>query len=83
MLVNRTIKTLMDLKRYKDAINELHYYQEMSNIDAAALMGIGVDALESLLARARRNLRTRLSGQTSPHIDAASGPPPGRANEEA
>lgn len=61
----------------------LHYYQEMSNIDAAALMGIGVDALESLLARARRNLRTRLSGQTSPHIDAASGLPPGRANEEA
>lgn len=61
----------------------LHYYQEMSNIDAAALMGIGVDALESLLARARRTLRTRLSGQTSPHIDAPPGPTPGRANEEA
>lgn len=40
----------------------LCYYQEMSNIDAAALMGITVDALESLLARARRNLRAELAG---------------------
>jgi len=40
----------------------LNYYQELSNVDAAALMGITVDALESLLARARRNLRTQLAG---------------------
>ncbi|CAG4911952.1 ECF RNA polymerase sigma factor SigW [Paraburkholderia gardini] len=40
----------------------LNYYQELSNIEAAALMGITVDALESLLARARRNLRTLLAG---------------------
>jgi RNA polymerase sigma-70 factor (ECF subfamily) len=40
----------------------LCYYQEMSNIDAAALMGVTVDALESLLARARRNLRAQLAG---------------------
>jgi RNA polymerase sigma factor (sigma-70 family) len=40
----------------------LTYYQEMSNIDAAALMDITVDALESLLARARRNLRAQLAG---------------------
>jgi RNA polymerase sigma-70 factor (ECF subfamily) len=39
----------------------LNYYQEMSNLDAAALMGITVDALESLLARARRNLRAQLA----------------------
>ncbi len=39
----------------------LNYYQELSNIDAAALMGITVDALESLLARARRNLRAQLA----------------------
>jgi RNA polymerase sigma factor (sigma-70 family) len=42
----------------------LNYYQELSNIDAAALMGISVDALESLLARARRNLRTLLTGSS-------------------
>ncbi|NIF80735.1 RNA polymerase sigma factor [Paraburkholderia sp. Cy-641] len=40
----------------------LTYHQEMSNLDAAALMGVSVDALESLLARARRNLRTQLAG---------------------
>jgi RNA polymerase sigma-70 factor (ECF subfamily) len=40
----------------------LSYYQEMSNTDAAALMGVTVDALESLLARARRNLRAQLAG---------------------
>ena len=40
----------------------LQYYQEMSNVDAANLMGITVDALESLLARARRNLRAQLAG---------------------
>lgn len=39
----------------------LQYYQELSNIDAAGLMGITVDALESLLSRARRNLRAQLA----------------------
>lgn len=39
----------------------LSYYQELSNTDAAALMGVTVDALESLLSRARRNLRTLLA----------------------
>ena len=38
----------------------LHHYQEMPQADAAALMGISVDALESLLSRARRSLRTQL-----------------------
>ncbi|WP_322040967.1 RNA polymerase sigma factor [Burkholderia diffusa] len=40
----------------------LQYYQDMSNVEAANLMGITVDALESLLARARRNLRAQLAG---------------------
>ncbi|RKP50896.1 RNA polymerase sigma factor [Trinickia fusca] len=39
----------------------LTYYQELSNIEAAGLMGISVDALESLLARARRGLRALLA----------------------
>ncbi|MFM0476904.1 RNA polymerase sigma factor [Paraburkholderia strydomiana] len=39
----------------------LTYYQEMSNTDAAALMGVTVDALESLLARARRSMRAQLA----------------------
>ncbi|MGV8918911.1 MAG: RNA polymerase sigma factor [Pseudomonas sp.] len=47
--------------RQREAI-VLQYYQELSNIEAAALMDISVDALESLLSRARRNLRSYLAG---------------------
>lgn len=42
----------------------LNYYQELSNLEAATSMGITVDALESLLARARRNLRAQLDGRS-------------------
>jgi len=45
--------------RQREAI-VLTYYQEMSNIEAAAAMEISVEALESLLARGRRSLRTIL-----------------------
>jgi len=38
----------------------LQYYQELSNSEAAMLMGVSVEALESLLSRARRTLRTQL-----------------------
>jgi len=39
----------------------LTYYQELSNAQAASLMGLSVDALESLLVRARRGVRARLA----------------------
>ena len=45
--------------RQREAI-VLQYYQELSNIEAAAAMEISVEALESLLARARRRLRRLL-----------------------
>lgn len=38
----------------------LSYYQDLSNADAASAMQISVDAVESLLARARRTLKERL-----------------------
>lgn len=46
--------------RQREAI-VLQYYQELSNTEAAALMQISVEALESLLSRARRNLRSYLA----------------------
>ena len=46
----------------------LQYYQELPNIEAAALMGISVEALESLLSRARRTLRGRLAGERGEHV---------------
>ncbi|TPJ44759.1 RNA polymerase sigma factor [Mesorhizobium sp. B2-5-4] len=47
--------------RQREAII-LVYYQEMSNIEAAATLEISVDALESLLSRGRRSLQTMLAG---------------------
>ena len=46
--------------RQREAV-VLQYYQGLSNVEAAALMDIHVEALESLLSRARRNLRARLT----------------------
>lgn len=53
----------------------LQYYQELSNAETADLMGVSVEALESLLVRARRNLRIALEdlarGQGGPDDRAA------------
>ena len=46
--------------RQREAIVLCHY-QELGNIEAAELMGISVEALESLLSRARRSLRATLA----------------------
>ena len=46
--------------RQREAVALCHY-QELTNIEAAALMGVTVDALESLLARGRRALRAALA----------------------
>lgn len=46
--------------RQREAIVLCHY-QELSNIEAAELMGVSVEAVESLLARARRALRSALA----------------------
>jgi len=47
-------------ERQRLAITLCHY-QELTNIDAAKIMGVSVDALESLLARGLRALRDRLT----------------------
>ena len=45
--------------RQREAI-VLQTYQDLSNVEAAAALGVSVEALESLLSRARRSLRTML-----------------------
>jgi len=47
-------------ERQRAAI-QLCHYQGCGNIEAAEILGISVEALESLLARGRRTLRARLS----------------------
>lgn len=46
--------------RQREAV-VLFHYQELPQAEAAALMDVSVDALESLLARARRSLRAQLA----------------------
>lgn len=47
-------------ERQRDAVILCHY-QELSNIEAAELLGVSVEAVESLLSRGRRALRTALA----------------------
>jgi RNA polymerase sigma-70 factor (ECF subfamily) len=47
-------------ERQREAIVLCHY-QELGNIDASEIMGVSVEALESLLARGRRGLRAALA----------------------
>jgi RNA polymerase sigma-70 factor (ECF subfamily) len=47
-------------ERQREAILLCHY-QELGNIEAATVMGVSVEALESLLARGRRALRATLA----------------------
>jgi RNA polymerase sigma-70 factor (ECF subfamily) len=55
--IARALETLPE--RQKAAILLCHF-KEYGNIEAAEIMGLSVEALESLLARGRRALRARL-----------------------
>lgn len=71
-LVGREIVRALDTlpERQRAAILLCHF-QDRSNIEAAEIMGLSVEALESLLARGRRGLRTRLA-----HLKGFSGDGP-------
>jgi RNA polymerase sigma-70 factor (ECF subfamily) len=56
--VSNALQALPD--RQREAIVLCHY-QELGNIEAAAVMGVSVEALESLLGRGRRALRAALA----------------------
>lgn len=58
LAVDAALEALPDRQR---AAIALCHYQELSNIEAAEIMGVSVEALESLLARGRRGLRDRLT----------------------
>lgn len=60
--VGREIAALPERQRVALA---LCHYEGLRNIEAAEIMGVTVEALESLLARARRTLRERLEETAS------------------
>jgi RNA polymerase sigma factor (sigma-70 family) len=51
--------------RQREAIVLCHY-QELGNIEAASVMSVSVEALESLLSRGRRALKSALADLASP-----------------
>ncbi|MGX6647089.1 RNA polymerase sigma factor [Maricaulaceae bacterium MS644] len=57
---------------------ELCHFQDMGNIEAAAVLDISIEALESLLARGRRTLKTALSDE---HADLLAGLGAGHGGE--
>lgn len=61
--VARGVEAALDRlpERQRAAIALVHY-QELGNIEAADIMGVSVEALESLLSRGRRGLREALAG---------------------
>jgi RNA polymerase sigma-70 factor (ECF subfamily) len=58
-LVDNAVAGLPERQRLAVA---LVHFQEFSNIEAAKMMDVSVEALESLLARGRRALRSTLQG---------------------
>lgn len=60
---DRVREALQDLPERQRAALVLCYYQERTNIEAAEILGVSVDALESLLSRARRTLKSVLSSE--------------------
>jgi RNA polymerase sigma-70 factor (ECF subfamily) len=56
-------KAIQNLPHRQRAALNLCVYEELSNNDAAEVLGIGVKALESLLVRARAKLKSDMRGK--------------------
>ncbi len=61
LIANDIKEGLMRLPERQRSAIILCHYQGLSNKDAAAILDLSVDALESLMARGRRNLKTTLA----------------------
>jgi RNA polymerase sigma-70 factor (ECF subfamily) len=60
---DRVRDALLQLPERQRAAMVLCYYQDRTNIEAAEILGVTVEALESLLSRARRTLKTELAAE--------------------
>lgn len=67
--IDRALDMLPDRQRLALTLT---YYQELSNIEAAEVMETSVEALESLLSRARHRLRKDLAGDWRDLLEAAA-----------
>ena len=79
---NRIAEAMLQLPERQRQAMELVHFQEMSNIDAADILSVSVDALESLLARGRRNLRSILIGEAAELMSGYRGVPAAQTGTE-
>lgn len=79
---NRVADAMVQLPERQRQAMELVHFQEMSNIDAADILSVSVDALESLLARGRRNLRSILIGEAAELMSGYQGVPAAQTGTE-
>lgn len=70
----RVIEALSELPERQRTAIELCHFQEMGNIEAADMLDISVEALESLLARGRRKLRELLAAEAPELIGDLAAP---------
>lgn len=64
-------EAIAELPPQQRAAITLCYTEEYSNAEAAGIMGVHIKALEGLLVRARKSLRTKLEGLKEGERDAA------------
>jgi len=70
---DRIVAAMAQLPERQRQALELVHFQEMSNIDAADIMEVSVEAMESLLARGRRKLKAILLGDAPDLMDSYTG----------
>jgi RNA polymerase sigma-70 factor (ECF subfamily) len=68
--IDEAIQSLPDRQRLALVLT---YYEHMGNQQTAEVMDLSVDAVESLLSRARRNLKSALAGQWRDMLDEIAG----------
>ncbi len=73
---NRVADAVAGLPDRQRMALELVHFQEMSNIEAAQIMDVSVEALESLLARGRRKLKAVLLEQAGDLMESYRGEGP-------
>lgn len=72
-LARRVDLALRTLPARQRAAVTLTHYQGLTNIEAAEILGVSVEAVESLLGRARRQLRTALATERDEWLRKTSG----------
>lgn len=73
---NRVAHAVAGLPERQRMALELVHFQEMTNIEAAEIMEVSVEAMESLLARGRRKLKSVLLAQADDLIESYTGESP-------